>query len=76
MYTSEQFQRLMTDSNGVCSMSRSGDIWDNAAMGQFPLIAQDQAHSGQPYRTRNGARAHVFEYIERFYNASQLLRLS
>jgi putative transposase len=31
-YTSEQFQRLMADSGIACSMSRSGNVWDNAAM--------------------------------------------
>jgi putative transposase len=31
-YASEQFQRLMADSGIVCSMSRSGNVWDNAAM--------------------------------------------
>jgi putative transposase len=34
-YTSEQFQRLMADSGVVCSMSRSGNVWDNAAMQSF-----------------------------------------
>jgi transposase InsO family protein len=34
-YTSEQF-RLLLDDNGVnCSMSRSGNVWDNAAMESF-----------------------------------------
>ncbi len=32
--TSEQFQRLM-DHGIFCSMSRSGDVWDNAAMESF-----------------------------------------
>jgi putative transposase len=31
-YTSEQFQRLMADHGVVCSTSRSGNVWDNAAM--------------------------------------------
>ncbi len=31
-YTSEQFQRLMADHGITCSMSRSGNVWDNAAM--------------------------------------------
>jgi transposase InsO family protein len=36
-YASEQFQRLMADS-GFCSMSRSGNVWDNAAIeGLFSL---------------------------------------
>jgi putative transposase len=34
-YASEQFQRLMADSGIVCSMSRSGNVWDNAAMESF-----------------------------------------
>ncbi len=31
-YTSEPFQRLLADHGVTCSMSRSGNCWDNAAM--------------------------------------------
>ena len=34
-YTSEQFQKLLADHGVTCSMSRSGDCWDNAAMESF-----------------------------------------
>jgi len=34
-YTSEQLQRLMADLGFVCSMSRSGNVRDNAAMESF-----------------------------------------
>ncbi len=34
-YTSEQFQRLTADHGVVCSMSRSGNVWDNAVMKSF-----------------------------------------
>ncbi len=34
-YTSVQFQRLMADNGVTCSMSRSGNVWDNAAMESF-----------------------------------------
>jgi putative transposase len=34
-YTSEQFQRLMADNGVTCSMSRSGNVWGNAAMESF-----------------------------------------
>ncbi len=34
-YASEQFQRLMADNGVACSMSRSGNVWDNAAMESF-----------------------------------------
>ncbi len=31
-YTSEQFQRLMADNGVNCSMSRSGNVWNKAAV--------------------------------------------
>lgn len=34
-YTSEPFQQLMADHGITCSMSRSGNVWDNAAMESF-----------------------------------------
>ena len=34
-YTSEQFQRLMADHGVVCSMSRTGNVWVNAAVESF-----------------------------------------
>lgn len=40
-YTSEPFQRLMADNGVTCSMSRSGNVWDNAAMESFFLTSQD-----------------------------------
>src|SRR5258705_2475362 len=67
-YTSEQFQRLMADSGIVCSMSRSGNVWDNAAMESFFSSLKTERTARKIYRTRNEARADVFDYIERFYN--------
>jgi putative transposase len=68
-YTSEQFQRLMADSGIVCSMSRSGKVWDNAAMESFFSSLKTERTARKIYRTRNEAKADVFDYIERFYNA-------
>jgi transposase InsO family protein len=34
-YTSEQCQRLMGDHGITCSMSRSANVWDNAAIERF-----------------------------------------
>lgn len=31
-YTNEPFQRLIADHGIVCSISRSGNVWDNAAI--------------------------------------------
>jgi len=70
-YTSEQFQRLMADNGVVCSMSRSGNVWDNAAMESFFSSLKTERTGNKTYRTRDEARADVFDYIERFYNAKR-----
>jgi putative transposase len=67
-YTSEPFQRLMADSGIVCSMSRSGNVWDNAAMESFFSSLKTERTARKIYRMRNEAKADVFDYIERFYN--------
>jgi putative transposase len=67
-YTSEQFQRLMADQGITCSMSRSGNCWDNAAMESFFSSLKTERTARKTYRTRNEARADVFDYIECFYN--------
>jgi transposase InsO family protein len=67
-YTSEQFQRLMADHGVVCSMSRSGNVWDNAAMESFFSSLKTERTARKMYRTRDDAKADVFDYIERFYN--------
>lgn len=70
-YTSEPFQRLMADNDITCSMSRSGNCWDNAAMESFFSSLKIERIRGQVYRTRDQARADVFDYIERFYNPTR-----
>ena len=67
-YTSEQFQRLMADHGITCSMSRSGNVWDNAAMESFFSSLKTERTARKVYRTRDQARADLFDYIERFYN--------
>jgi putative transposase len=67
-YTSEQFQRLMADHGVICSMSRSGNVWDNAAMESFFSSLKTERTARKMYRTRDEAKADVFDYIERFYN--------
>jgi putative transposase len=59
-YTSEQFQRLMADHGVVCSMSRSGNVWDNAAMESFFSSLKTERTARRMYRTRNDAKADVF----------------
>ena len=67
-YTSEPFQRLLVDQGLSCSMSRSGNVWDNAAMESFFSSLKTERTARTTYRTRDQAKADVFDYIERFYN--------
>ncbi len=67
-YTSQHFQELLADNGILCSMSRSGNVWDNAAMESFFSSLKTERIRGKVYRTRDAARADVFDYIERFYN--------
>ena len=67
-YTSEQFQRLMAEHGVTCSMSRAGNCWDNAAMESFFSSLKTERTARRTYRTRDQAKADVFDYIERFYN--------
>ena len=69
--TSEQFQKLMADHGIVCSMSRAGNVWDNAAMESFFSSLKTERTARKTYRTRDEAKADVFDYIERFYNAKR-----
>jgi putative transposase len=67
-YTSEQCQRLMAEHGVLCSLSRSGNVWDNAAMESFFSSLKTERTARKVYRSRDQARADVFDYIERFYN--------
>ena len=67
-YTSKPFQRLMVDHGVACSMSWSGNVWDNAAMESFFSSLKTERIDRKVYRSRDEARADVFDYIERFYN--------
>lgn len=67
-YTSEHFQRLLGELGITCSMSRSGNVWDNSAVESFFSSLKTERTSRRTYRTRAAARADIFEYIERFYN--------
>jgi len=70
-YTSEQFQRLMADNGVTCSMSRSGNVWDNAAMESFFSSLKTEWIGKKIYRTRAQGKADVFDYIECFYNPTR-----
>ena len=52
-------------------MSRSGNVWDNAAMESFFSSLKTERTARKTYRTRAQAKADVFDYIECFYNTKR-----
>ena len=52
----------------MLTWSRSGNVWDNAAMESFFSSLKTERTARKMYRTRDDAKADVFDYIERFYN--------
>jgi putative transposase len=70
-YTSEHFQELLKEQGITCSMSRAGEVWDNSAMESFFSSLKTERTARKVYRTREQARADVFDYVERFYNPTR-----
>jgi putative transposase len=70
-YTSDDFQWLLKDLGVTCSMSRSGNVWDNSVMESFFSTLKIERCNRRRYATRQEARADVFDYIERFYNPTR-----
>lgn len=71
-YCSHVYQALLRDYGFTCSMSRKGNCWDNAPMETFWGKMKYEWLLGQRFRTRDEARAAVFEYVEIFYNRVRL----
>ncbi|QLZ68060.1 IS3 family transposase ISAzvi9 [Legionella sp. PC1000] len=71
-YCSYEYQQLLTQHGIVCSMSKRGDCYDNAAMESWNHSFKVEAIHGEKFATRAIAKNHVFEYIEIYYNRKRL----
>jgi len=67
-YTSRDCQKLLKTLNIEPSMSRRGNCWDNAVAESFFSNLKKEKIRRKIYKTRDAARADVFNYIEMFYN--------
>ena len=67
-YLSDDFQDLLKQHGITCSMSGRGSCYDNAAVESFFASLKRERTRRKKYKTREQARADVFDYIERFYN--------
>jgi putative transposase len=67
-YTSDAYQRVLRTLGIECSMSRTGDCYDNAAMERFFWSLKHEWTNHDQFRDLEDARLSVFKYIETFYN--------
>jgi len=67
-YTSDDFRAELARHGIECSMSSSGNCYDNAVVESFFGVLKRERVNRVRYRTREEARADLFAYIEVFYN--------
>ncbi len=67
-YSSGDWQKFCQRNNLIPSMSRRGNCWDNAVAESFFSSLKKERIKKRIYKTRELARADVFDYIEMFYN--------
>lgn len=67
-YASTAYQAVLKNHGIICSMSRKGNCWDNAAMESFFRSLKVECIYHQSLKTREEAKMIIFDYIEIFYN--------
>lgn len=67
-YTSDDFQYELARYGIECSMGAAANCYDNSVVESFFGVLKRERVNRVRYRTRQDARADLFEYIEVFYN--------
>jgi putative transposase len=70
-YGSDDWARFCRANNLEPSMSRRGNCWDNAVAESFFSSLKKERVRKRIYKTRDLARADIFDYIETFYNRTR-----
>ncbi len=70
-YGSDDWRRFCQAHNLEPSMSRRGNCWDNAVAESFFSSLKKERIKKRVYKTRDLARADIFDYIEVFYNRTR-----
>jgi len=71
-YASHAFREMLAAHGLRASMSRKGDVYDNAAMESCFGTLKKELVNDAHYATRAEAKQSIFEYIEVFYNRQRL----
>ena len=67
-YSSDDFRKELQKHDIKCSMSSTGNCYDNAVVESFFGVLKRERVIRVRYRNREEARADLFQYIEVFYN--------
>lgn len=70
-YGSDDFKRFCQANTLEPSMSRRANFWDNAVAELFFSSLKKERIRKRIYKTRDLARADIFDYIEIFYNRTR-----
>jgi putative transposase len=71
-YTSDAYQQTLRTLGIECSMSRTGDCYDNAVAERFFWSLKHEWTKHEEFADLEAARLSVFKYIETFYNPVRL----
>ena len=71
-YTSTEFRRLLADHQGVQSLSRKGQCWDNSVAESWFATLKTELIYRHSWATIAQVRRAVFEFVEIFYNRRRL----
>jgi putative transposase len=63
---------MLTHHDALASMSRTGNVYDNAPMESFFATLKTELIHHRNYVSRRQAKSDIFEYIEVFYNGQRL----
>jgi transposase InsO family protein len=71
-YTSARFRELLASHGVRQSLSRPGQVWDNAVVEAFYSTLKAELVHRHTWPTRAQARQAIFEFVEVFYNRRRL----
>jgi len=67
-YASYHYQQILASYGIQASMSRTGNVYDNAVMESFFSTIKKELVHHKDYATQQEAKRDIFQYIEGFYN--------
>jgi len=70
-YACNDFKALLAEHEIAGSMSKKGDCWDNAVAESFFHTLKVELIHRTRFRTREEAKAKIFEYVEMYYNTKR-----